>query len=46
MPVIDLANVDALLKFNKKLKTLPKPCVKGMKGCPDTAGNPVKAPSK
>ena len=44
MPKVDMKEVDALMKFDKKVKLLPKPCTKGEKGCPDTAGNDVKAP--
>ena len=34
-----------MLKFDKKVKALPRPCKPGMKGCPDPNGNPVKAPA-
>jgi len=42
---IDPNDMDALLKFNKKVKALPRPCKPGMKGCPDISGNPVKPPA-
>lgn len=42
IPTVDIADLDALLKFNKKAKALPRPCKPGMKGCPAGPNDGIK----